>query len=60
MADNLYFSRDTKVFMGLSTLRQLHIQAAGAGYTSAPAITISGGGASVQATATCTIGTPAQ
>ena len=55
MADNLFFSRDTKVFMGLSTIRQLHIQVAGAGYTSAPAITISGGGASVQATATCTI-----
>lgn len=55
MADNLFFSRDTKVFMGISTIRQLHIQVAGAGYTSAPAITISGGGASVQATATCTI-----
>ena len=55
MADNLFFSRDTKVFMGLSTIRQLHIQVAGAGYTTAPAITISGGGASVQATATCTI-----
>jgi hypothetical protein len=55
MADNLFFSRDTKVFMGLSTIRQLHIQVGGAGYTSAPAITISGGGATVQATATCTI-----
>ena len=55
MADNLFFSRDTKVFMGISTIRQLHIQVAGAGYISAPAITISGGGASVQATATCTI-----
>ena len=55
MADNLFFSRDTKVFMGISTIRQLHIQVAGAGYSSAPAITISGGGASVQATATCTI-----
>ena len=55
MADNLFFSRDTKVFMGLSTIRQLHIEVAGAGYTSAPAITISGGGATTQATATCTI-----
>jgi hypothetical protein len=55
MSENLFFSRDTKVFVGLSTIRHLHIQTAGAGYTSAPAITISGGGASVQATATCTI-----
>lgn len=55
MADNLFFSRDTKVYVGLSTIRQLHIATAGAGYASAPAITITGGGAATQATATCTI-----
>ena len=55
MADNLFFSRDTKVFMGLSTIRQLHIQTAGTGYTTVPAIAITGGGATTQATATCTV-----
>lgn len=54
MADNLFFSRDTKIFLGISKIKALHISTAGAGYTVAPAITISGGGGT-GATATCTI-----
>ncbi len=54
MADNLFFSRDTKIFLGISKIKDLHVTTAGSGYTVAPAITISGGGGT-GATATCTI-----
>ena len=53
MADNLYFSRDTKIFVGVSKIKRIQLTETlvtgqsgigGSGYTSAPAITFSGGG----------------
>ena len=53
MADNLYFSRDTKIFVGVSKIKRIQLTETlvtnqsgigGSGYTSPPAITFSGGG----------------
>jgi hypothetical protein len=55
MADNLYFSRDTKIFVGVSKIKRIQLTETlvsgesgigGSGYTSAPAIVITGGGGS--------------
>ena len=44
MADNLYFSRDTKIFAGISEVRRIQVTAGGSGYTGIPDVVISGGG----------------
>lgn len=55
MADNLYFSRDTKIFVGVSKIKRIQLNTTlvsgqtgigGSGYTSAPDIVFSGGGGS--------------
>ena len=54
MADNLYFSRDTKIFAGISEVRRIQITAGGSGYTGIPDVVISGGGGA-GATATAVV-----
>ena len=54
MADNLYFSRDTKIFAGISEVRRIQVTAGGSGYTGIPDVVISGGGGA-GATATAVV-----
>ena len=54
MADNLYFSRDTKIFAGISEVRRIQVTAGGSGYTGIPDVVISGGGGT-GATATAVV-----
>ena len=54
MADNLYFSRDTKVFAGISEVRRIQVTAGGSGYTGIPDVVIEGGGGA-GATATAVV-----
>ena len=55
MSENLFFSRDTKVFIGLDKIKSLRIQTRGVAYTSPPTLSFSGGGGS-GAAATAVIG----
>jgi len=55
MSENLFFSRDTKVFVGLDKIKTLRIQTKGVGYTEPPTLGFSGGGGT-GAAATCVIG----
>ena len=55
MSENLFFSRDTKVFIGLDKIKSLRIQTRGVAYTSPPTLAFSGGGGS-GAAATAVIG----
>ena len=55
MSENLFFSRDTKVFIGLDKIKALRIQTRGVAYTAPPTLAFSGGGGS-GAAATAVIG----
>ena len=55
MSENLFFSRDTKVFIGLDKIKALRIHTRGVAYTSPPTLSFSGGGGS-GAAATATVG----
>jgi len=55
MSENLFFSRDTKVFIGLDKIKALRIQTRGVAYTQPPTLAFSGGGGS-GAAATAVIG----
>ena len=56
MSENLFFSRDTKVFIGLDKIKSLRIQTRGVAYTSPPILSFSGGGGGSGAAATAVIG----
>ena len=54
MAEQLFFSRDTNVFLGVSTIKAVQVTAGGSGYTGIPDVVISAGGGT-GATATATV-----
>ena len=55
MAEQLFFSRDTNVFLGVSTIKAVQVTAAGSSYETAPTVAFSADAGGTGAAATATV-----
>ena len=55
MAEQLFFSRDTNVFLGVSTIKAVQVTAAGSSYETAPTVAFSSDAGGTGAAATATV-----